>query len=393
MKRAIYTITLLLAAASAQAQTPIKQAREEIADVTLLGEHLLIYTKKEDQGQYLYREEKGSGHAEKDPQLNAGTVNTAVGTNAAGNELYVYQQSGRRSGRIAVYRLENGAFTKTEERKAPRFLNHSPNLGMHLSEDRKRLLITAELAKSEGYDDLYLSEWQNGRWSKPKNLGKEVNSRAAEFAPYVSGDSLFFSRKQGEAAYVYTVPLREGGTPAGEPVKLKGQVNREGAFNAYYKKAGEQELWVSAAADSYVAYLTEKEAPKAEPSEEPAAETVAAAGPAVASGTATAAGPVSEDAVLQLTYGFNQVYMNEESEKQLRSFLEALPNGAAIFVEGFSDAQGPEAGKVSVSRQRAAFVKWYILNKFNHKSFKTKTGSEVLQQVGEQARRVELKVQ
>ena len=76
MKKIIYTMTLLLAAYATQAQTPIKQAKEAIADVYLLHNDLLVYSKKEKGGQYIYTETKGAtGAPEKNAALNAGTGN------------------------------------------------------------------------------------------------------------------------------------------------------------------------------------------------------------------------------------------------------------------------------------------------------------------------------
>jgi len=376
MKKIFYTVALFLAASAAQAQAPIKQSKEQIADVTLLSGDLLIYTKKEDQGQYVYREVRGSGKAEKDLLLSSGTVNAVIGTNAAGKELYVYQQSGRRDRRISVYKYEGGNFSKIEERLVPRFANHSQNLGMHLTADKNQLFISGELARTKGYDDLYLSVWENGKWSKPKNMAGAVNKRQAEFAPFVSGDSLYFSRKQGEAAYVYAVPLKNG-EAVGEPVRLDSSVNRESAFNAYYKKAGERELWVTVSNSGYAAYINVppvEQPPVVEPAPEAVAEVPAA------------------PATQQLYFGFNEVYMNSGAEQQLREFLEAQQPSATILVSGYSDGAGSLAGREKVSSQRAAFVKWYISNKFQSKNFTVDTSSRVLEERGEVARRVELQV-
>ena len=54
MKRKIYTIALLLTVATAtQAQSPLKETREEVADVMLFGDNLLLTTRKESGGQYI----------------------------------------------------------------------------------------------------------------------------------------------------------------------------------------------------------------------------------------------------------------------------------------------------------------------------------------------------
>lgn len=373
MKKILYTVALFLAASAVQAQAPIKHTQQEFADVTLLGDGMMLYTQKEDQGQYLYRETAQGGQPQKDAQLNAGTINAVVGNNPATGELYVYQQSGRRHKRIALYKYENGSFVKTGELEAPRFQNHSPNLGMYLSPDKQQLIISGELSKSEGYDDLYVSQWQNGKWSKPKSLGGNVNSRKAEFAPFVENDSLYFSRREGEAAYVYAVAIKDGAATAA-PVKLGAPINQQNAFNAYYKKAGERELWVTARSGDYFAYLNE---PAPVVAEAPVVEE-----------EVTPAAPMAQT----LYFGFNEVYMGTQAEEQLRAFLEAQQPGTTVAVKGFSDAKGPVKGREKVSRQRAAFVKWYIDNKFADKNFTVETSHQVLREISEQGRRVELNI-
>ncbi|WP_439879603.1 hypothetical protein ACSX1A_10470 [Pontibacter sp. MBLB2868] len=65
------------------------------------------------------------------------------------------------------------------------------------------------MGKTKGYDDIYLSKWDGSNWTKPKNLGKSVNTRQPEFAPFLANYSLFFSRKDGDAAIINAVPLKE----------------------------------------------------------------------------------------------------------------------------------------------------------------------------------------
>jgi hypothetical protein len=56
-----------------KAQTPVKETREAIADVLLFQDNLLLYTKKEAGGQYVYAEKRGdSNSAPKATVLNGG---------------------------------------------------------------------------------------------------------------------------------------------------------------------------------------------------------------------------------------------------------------------------------------------------------------------------------
>jgi hypothetical protein len=78
------------------------------------------------------------------------------------------------------------------------------------------LIIAARGADNRGRTDLYvLVRRGDGRWSAPRNLGREVNGTDAEFAPQLSPDErhLFFSRTrfaQGRSAGtdILVVPVR-----------------------------------------------------------------------------------------------------------------------------------------------------------------------------------------
>ena len=177
MKKVIYTVgVILVALTTGQAQTKLLETADEMAGVALLGEDLMLITKKEAGGQYLYTAHRGKPDAaQRVLTLNAGQINAVIGGNLADGEVFVYHKSGRRDEKISVYTWQNGEFMKGAELPVPRIRNHSYNLGMFLTEDQQRLFIAAELAGSQGYDDLYLSEWNGKTWSKPRNLDKEVN--------------------------------------------------------------------------------------------------------------------------------------------------------------------------------------------------------------------------
>ncbi|MCC9166336.1 hypothetical protein [Pontibacter harenae] len=358
----------------------------------------MIYTQKEEQGQYLYTERRGaSGTATKDAALNAGVINAVIGRNESGSELYVYQKVSRKDERIAVFTQKNGAFEKVEERRLPKMRNNSYNLGLFLSEDKSRLFISAELGRTRGRDDIYQSRWENGKWSKPKNMGKAVNTREAEFAPFATADSLFFSRQRDTEAYVYGVPLDASKAAAGEPVMLTSNVNQDKAFNAYYRRDGEKETWLSVsqptatAQATYTAYASVAEsvpAVVAAPAPNPTPAPVAVQAPAPVEPT-----PVKAAAAdLVLSYGFNRVFTEETDLRQLNKLLASQPKGAKISVKGYSDAFGTAEAKQRVSRKRAVFVKWYIDNYFSGKGFEVTLENVVAEEKGSGQRKTEITV-
>lgn len=44
-----------------------------------------------------------------------------------------------------------------------------------------------------GKADIYQSDWQNGRWSEPKNLGERINTSQNELFPFVINEQLYFA--------------------------------------------------------------------------------------------------------------------------------------------------------------------------------------------------------
>ncbi|MCC9135898.1 hypothetical protein ACFSKU_17890 [Pontibacter silvestris] len=396
MKRHIYTIALLLTVASAaHAQTSIKETREKVADVLLFRENLLL-TKQESDGQFIYLERPGSKEAQKEPNLNTGHINAVVGGSPAVGELYVYQKSSRRDEKISIYQYVNGAFEKKEERALPRMRNNSYNLGLYLTEDKSSLYISAELGKSYGHDDIYLSKWENGKWTKPKNMGKKINTQEAEFAPFIMGDSLFFSRKKDADAYVYGVALNPSGIVLGEPAKLSGSINRENGFNAYYRRSNEQATWltvansVNPAEAVYTAYTLGEGSRKAELVQEEPLPLQPVKKDSIVPVPAKASQEKVTAADLVLHYSFNEVFAVDTELKKLNKLLARQANGAAINIKSYSDATGSQEARQRVSFKRGAYVKWYIDKYFPGKSFLINTESVVIEEKGSEQRRTEI---
>lgn len=428
MKKIIYTIAFLLASGTiAHAQTPVLQSQQEIADFIVLENNLLLFTRKEADGQYIYSErwqDDWNKGIQKEALLNTGSINTVIGKNEAGTELYVYQKNGRNQEVISFYRLKDGSFEKTGERKLPKLKNHSANLGLYLSADKQLLVIAAELGKTRGYDDLYASQWENNRWTKPKNLGPQVNTRQVEFAPFMADNALYFARKEGDQSMIYSAPF-EGNRVKGEAVKLDETVNSSQTYNAYYKKGENGQYRILAAADhSYAIYRIEEDnllafaedplsfADAVSGSQDPGtlrADTTAEEEEELSGFVAHSQSPDdaylldSEEAAknhmvtrqangLTMHYTLNQVYMGNKQAQLLNTYLKALPNGATLTIKGFSDGFGPEAAKARVSRQRAQLLKAYIQQNFAAKNLKLTVDTVVRKEVGKHFRIAEIRV-
>ncbi len=63
-----------------------------------------------------------------------------------------------------------------------------------ISKDGKYLVFSSDMPGGFGKADLYASEWKDGAWSKPANLGANVNTAENEVFPYLAPNgALYFS--------------------------------------------------------------------------------------------------------------------------------------------------------------------------------------------------------
>ncbi len=84
------------------------------------------------------------------------------------------------------------------------------------------LYFGGQAPDSVGMQDIYFARFKDGKYEKPANLGKPVNSAALEITPFIAPDGsyLLFSRQ-----YDIWVSFRTNGGAWTEPVKLGPEVN------------------------------------------------------------------------------------------------------------------------------------------------------------------------
>lgn len=110
-----------------------------------------------------------------------------------------------------------------------------------LSVDGKTLILSYSEKKDSKVDDLYVSfKQKNGSWTKPMNLGKEINTdEFTETTPFLAPDgvTIYFSsdRKGGLGSndIYYSKRIDKSWKRWSRPVNLGPKVNTEG-YDAYY---------------------------------------------------------------------------------------------------------------------------------------------------------------
>ena len=170
--------------------------------------------------------------------LNNKDVNGVLSVTPDGNSLLlvnVYTAKGMLPGLSISSKTENGwAFpTKVEIED---YYNLS-NEETHFLSNSGNVLISAYNRKEgKGGLDLYMStRMPNGKWSKPKNLGKTVNTAANEQTPFLASDNktLFFSTEgfpgYGRNDIFMTKRLDDTWKNWSEPKNLGNVINSERA--------------------------------------------------------------------------------------------------------------------------------------------------------------------
>lgn len=113
------------------------------------------------------------------------------------------------------------------------------NMGaINISSDRKEMYFTGcEWKDTYGSCDIYTSEYQNGRWSIPRNMGAVINTGDWESQACLSydGQELYFVRRSKAigTSDIY-VTKRQSNDSWGNPVNLGKNINTDGNEMAPY---------------------------------------------------------------------------------------------------------------------------------------------------------------
>lgn len=68
-----------------------------------------------------------------------------------------------------------------------------------ISEDGTRVFFSSEMKGGFGGKDIYTSQWLDGQWSKPRNLGEAINTTESEEFPYLHADGTLYFSSNGHA--------------------------------------------------------------------------------------------------------------------------------------------------------------------------------------------------
>lgn len=97
-----------------------------------------------------------------------------------------------------------------------------------ITPDDSRMYFVSDMKGGYGGTDIYVVEYNNGEWSAPMNLGKEINTEGNEMFPYVDENYNLYFASDGHAGLggldIFFMNL-ENGLPVGEPENLGYPIN------------------------------------------------------------------------------------------------------------------------------------------------------------------------
>lgn len=175
--------------------------------------------------------------------LNDKFPNGVSSVSPDGNRLLVlnaYMPNGAAESGASISKMVQQDWSYPERIYIKDFYNLNAYVDYYLSNDEKKLLLAIETKESNGDQDLYVAFRVNEyEWSRPVNLGADINTGMAEFSPFLAADNktLFFASMghdgYGNSDIYYSKRLDDTWQNWSKPVNLGPEVNSKG-FEAYY---------------------------------------------------------------------------------------------------------------------------------------------------------------
>lgn len=176
--------------------------------------------------------------------FNNAELNTVIGFSENGEDIY-YQSSNpeaRSMRQAGIYKVAgNGG--SPQPVKIHYFFNGARYQDASIAADGKVMLLSLESYSTYGLEDLYVSFLQpDGSWSEPKNLGPEINTTKQEMAAWLSqdGETLYFT-SNGHGGYgsmdIFRSKRLDGSWKRwSKPENLGTEINTPGA-DMYYSES------------------------------------------------------------------------------------------------------------------------------------------------------------
>jgi peptidoglycan-associated lipoprotein len=181
-------------------------------------------------------------------ELNSKLNNGVVGVSKDGKRIYILDVYTSRIG-LSFVQVENGKLTKPTKVEIPNLEIKTNNYGFYVHPDEKTIIISYQGKTSYGMEDLYISNYENGKWSSPIQLNSKINTEGYEISPFLSkdNDTLYFAsngqnKTFGNADIYYSIKEKNGDWS--DPVNIGEPFNSK-YFDAYLIQFGNEFIWTS----------------------------------------------------------------------------------------------------------------------------------------------------
>ena len=170
------------------------------------------------------------------PPLNDALPNSVSTILPTTNELIAFNQfieQGKKTSQFSKSsRNTDGSWSNPKKLDIPHLATIDSNTAITFSQDGKVMILALERADGIGKSDLFICEKQkDGTWSKPKNLGRGINTPFAESTPHLAADMkrLFFTsdrgNKKGNTDIYFQKRLGDGWNRWSAPQKFRSPIN------------------------------------------------------------------------------------------------------------------------------------------------------------------------
>lgn len=160
-----------------------------------------------------------------------------------GNSLLVinaYEPNGAVTSGASISRKSGNQWGYPKKVTIDNFYNNNNFVDYYMANNGQHLLMAVEREDGMGDQDLYVStKIDETHWSVPINLGVDINTSEAEFSPFLAADdkTLFFAsmgfKGEGNSDIYYSKRLDDTWQKWSKPINLGPEVNSD-EFEGYY---------------------------------------------------------------------------------------------------------------------------------------------------------------
>jgi outer membrane protein OmpA-like peptidoglycan-associated protein len=195
--------------------------------------------------------------------INNETYNWVISVSPDGNTLVVsgkYKSDGTRDGGgISVTkRTPDGRWNIPKRIEIKNYENKSNTADFFITNDQKILLLAIKTKGTRGEHDIYVSFRQSdGEFSTPKNLGKTINTKDDDVAPFLASDgkTMYYSTDgypgQGNNDIFVTKRLDDTWENWSQPVNMGSSINSENYDSDFTISAKGDFAYMVSHTDSY----------------------------------------------------------------------------------------------------------------------------------------------